>query len=778
MSIESSKSFLGGPTRLLAAVAALMLQVVIHDRLVDPYVEWIHLLVAMGLALVIRRTERMENERLRGKLSAACFVVLLVIPFLGNVVMRNFSAWGSPLEIQAVLGLRNMMFGLAAVRNDRSLRFGALASCFTALYSILWLMNGWNIALMCAYSVVGMWWLAGAYWSGISDCFLHRSDRSVPWKPICGTACAGLLTLIVLTSIATGTSFTTAINGLIPSSGGTKWGDEHAFGGVGDGPQLVSAQEDASSFGPLESQLFLESEMPSLYDCFNEFSDPPETKLKKRKRIRAIPLSPSRMKENHERRGVNQKPSREFNAVRRRKRKQPVPKVGDQRSPELFQLVGRVPLHLGLYAYDLWDGHELRSSNIAKEMTFYLDRRPNGKNWVWFDGRKRDAVLTHLEKHQVRIINLKTDRLPSPPNIRGAHLDQIHAANFFDTTQDGMVAMDVPYIPQLSVIHVQSFQRRRIDEPFPVQSEVSVDRTSPIATLASEWTDGVPAGWPQIKAICRRLRADYELDPHAVAPPEVDDVAALFLQDTRCGPDYLFATSAAMLLRSLGYETRVISGFYADPANYNGKARVTSVYAEDAHFWVEVLAKSVDPSHPTYDELANRWIAIDPSPGYEVLLAPESFWSMLFTHATLTWRAVKNHPYPSIAFCILSLWAWVMRARLCDIGVTSWWRLRFPFASVRDQVILTLRLLDRRARIYGQPREPALSLRRWGLLTNALTDRSRTPFLAIADWALYDELPPSQPECEISGLCMSAIALFRPSGDGRKRSLRAEEARV
>ena len=296
-----SSSPLVGPTRWLAAVAALMLQVVVHDRLAEPLIEWVFLPLAVVAAHFIGRCQQNQNDQRSNVLGAIGVLSLLGFPFVADFILRSVSPWGSPIEIQMVLGLRNMMFALAATRNNaRALKFAAFASCFLALYCLLLLMNIWNIVLICVYTIVGMWWLAGNYWDRLSGCFLFQSERVVPWKPICGTALAGFIVLVLLMPLARGTSYTTAINGFLPSSGGTRWEDEHAFGGVGDGPQMVSAKEDASSFGPIESELFLESEMPSLYDCFNEFSDPPTDEIKKRKRIRAIPLAPSQMKENHE----------------------------------------------------------------------------------------------------------------------------------------------------------------------------------------------------------------------------------------------------------------------------------------------------------------------------------------------------------------------------------------------------------------------------------------------------------------------------------------------
>ena len=97
----------------------------------------------------------------------------------------------------------------------------------------------------------------------------------------------------------------------------------------------------------------------------------------------------------------------------------------------------------------------------------------------------------------------------------------------------------------------------------------------------------------------------------------------------RRGPSYLFASAAAVMLRSLGYPTRMVSGFYADPARYNARARHTPVFRDDAHFWPEV-------------HLGGRtWVAVEPTPGHE-LLGPPLSWSESISAALGT----------------VSIWAW------------------------------------------------------------------------------------------------------------------------
>ena len=50
------------------------------------------------------------------------------------------------------------------------------------------------------------------------------------------------------------------------SSGGDRWSDDFAREGVGDGNQVRAASDIAQSFGPVDSNIFMESDKPTLFD--------------------------------------------------------------------------------------------------------------------------------------------------------------------------------------------------------------------------------------------------------------------------------------------------------------------------------------------------------------------------------------------------------------------------------------------------------------------------------------------------------------------------------
>ena len=69
------------------------------------------------------------------------------------------------------------------------------------------------------------------------------------------------------------------------------------------------------SFGPVESELFLDSEMPTLYDMFSDmYGDPPKPK---KERQRSIGLVPDDVQESKQQIAKTERSGREFSAVRR-----------------------------------------------------------------------------------------------------------------------------------------------------------------------------------------------------------------------------------------------------------------------------------------------------------------------------------------------------------------------------------------------------------------------------------------------------------------------------
>jgi transglutaminase-like putative cysteine protease len=120
-----------------------------------------------------------------------------------------------------------------------------------------------------------------------------------------------------------------------------------------------------------------------------------------------------------------------------------------------------------------------------------------------------------------------------------------------------------------------------------------------IADLARSFTAGATNDLERVRAIERRLRTGYgytlELPDREVADP-----LAHFLFTRKQGHCEYFASSMAVMLRSIGVPARLATGFQGGV--YNSVTELWLIRAGDAHSWVEAWI----PGH--------GWTTFDPTP--------------------------------------------------------------------------------------------------------------------------------------------------------------------
>jgi protein-glutamine gamma-glutamyltransferase len=276
-----------------------------------------------------------------------------------------------------------------------------------------------------------------------------------------------------------------------------------------------------------------------------------------------------------------------------------------------------------------------------------------------------------------------------------------------------------------------------------------------VAALARSLVAGVPEGWRQIEAVIDALRQGYVHDRSCTVARGCSDVVAEFLLRSRRGPDYLFATSAAVLLRSLGYPVRVVSGLYAAPERYDPKTRHTAVGRDDIHFWAQVRLPD------------GLWVAIEPTPGY-TLLGPARSWSKRL-HAVLlaAWHWASDHWLP-----LLGAWAgfmliWWRRREVLDRLVTLEWQLRRR-RNTRCYVVETLRLVERRSSWAGRPRPagqtPVCWFRPFAAAVPREVYHTLEHLVRFSDWAVYApvgrEAPFAAADGEIQTACQQVVACW------------------
>jgi transglutaminase-like putative cysteine protease len=700
--------------------------------------------LVVALTLAIRWFESNTGAVLRPLLVILSVALGL---FLGEFAVRTSTDSPLPLEMLLLAGFRSLIvaFSLYAHRLEYQ-KVGCILSTFLVIFSAAATSALWVQAVVVGFAVVGIWWLMGGYWDSLRDRLAGTSTRELPRRWWLLTPAVLLLGFLALPAAGMQTR---ALWGFMPSSGGTEQAGSSAYGGVGDGEDLVAGTENIRSFAAIEQSPFLSSHDPSLYDVFDDSYDEPVF-VKNQDRAIALPKE-LLAKQPEQKTATAAKSSKEFSTVRR-SGKNKNRAMEDTKSDALFYVRGRTPLHLRMEAYDLFDGvawhPESEPVNTERLRIDTLSGRP----WLRLPIGPNLEVFATPESHALKIVRMETNRIPSPSQLLGVHIDQLNSAEMFKWAQTDVLRMDRKTLPAQTVLHLQSRARdpRRLVKNSMLgpggrenYRQFGDDPESQrVRELAREWTKDAGAGWLAVDRIVERLRTEYTLDPDARTTVGAGHTAADFLFKTKRGPDYQFASAAACLLRSLGFSVRVVSGFYVDPKRYEPRGRHTAVLPRDVHFWVEVGAAP------------HTWIPIDPTPGYEVLGPPRTLWERVYAAVVRAGLFVStNWAACSLAGIVLAVVVW-NRRRIVDRTAEFAWSIR-PCASDRMLVQRTVRLLDARMARAGLPRPSGLTPSRWmkNNLESQIKETSEREelnrFARIADWACFSpesSCPPvSQP---------------------------------
>ncbi|CAK9076040.1 Uncharacterized protein YeaC [Durusdinium trenchii] len=744
----------------MVAVACVFVQTALYTRQSTIAPGWVLLIASVAVAVVFGYCFQGCSGN-RKVLPGLVTSGLAALPLLWNIAIERIGFGSDPYEVQLAYILRNLMLALASRWNDpRALRWATATSLFLVLFGFMWSINLWTAGLLVVYATLGIWWLVDSHWKVIDVQSAASTKSAIPFRPALFALSLVAVFVIATSPVGGKLDATSALNGFFPSSGGTRYHDARAVGGVGDGDQMVAAKEQASSFGPIDSELFLESKMPSLYDIANEFSE--GVPLKAKRPRRAIPLAITQVQQNHQRRGTTDKPTREFQTIRQRTKSRVISK--DLKSHALLLVRGPTPQHLGLEVYDHWDGQSLISKGPTDPLKVRLDPPDQGRGrWLRLLSELPGRLFTQSILTQVRIVNLRTERVPTPANTTAVTIDGLHAASIFTFADDGSLAMNVDFIPQLAILNFESSLRDRSIAP-ELQRGAGSQGNPKVVALAEAWTIGSQRGWPQVEAIIQRLRSEYTHDPLAEVPEDTTDAVEHFLLESKRGPDYLFAASAAVMLSGLGYETRVISGLYVNPKNYERLTDLTAVFKEDLHFWLEVRSSEGREFTENGEIDGGSWITLEPTPGYELQYAPETFWAWVVRQSGNAYQAMIAHPIATLLWMVTCGLVVYLRLAIGELVLLGWWCLSHFVGDVGYLGRSTLLLIERRARLRKCPRPQGVPFVRWEVLAG------QDDFLQLAAWSLYgDGLAAPCSVKEARTACARSVDRLRASLNGALR---------
>ena len=147
--------------------------------------------------------------------------------------------------------------------------------------------------------------------------------------------------------------------------------------------------------------------------------------------------------------------------------------------------------------------------------------------------------------------------------------------------------------------------------------------------LVEDLTEDADTRYDEIMAIMEYL-TDEQNYIYTTRVPDVEAGSPVesFLHTTRTGHCQLFASAMALMLRSKGIPTRVVSGFRG--GEFDEVDESYTIYADYAHLWVEVF----------FPEFG--WVTFDPSPrpddiDFGTISAVQRYYSRYLLRAKMIW---------------------------------------------------------------------------------------------------------------------------------------------
>ncbi|MDX1931574.1 MAG: transglutaminase domain-containing protein, partial [Capsulimonadales bacterium] len=617
-----------------------------------------------------------------------------------DLAQRGRAGMGSGIEFLMLAGLLNTGFLLIQVNRQWSDRVSLLIGLAVTGFAFSLTQSRISILLEAAFLGVAVFRLFTAY-QGRSP-----SRRTIGGLRPVVVLSGGIITIFLLTALLATPGTASALVGFFIGSGGSKEGDPFGRGGVGDGEGEVGATQKTEDVGFADTDIVIESERRTLFDAVSEILGEPEIPKKK---------SPHHRKATFLAKEILEKPKNQVAAPRstrgfslRRGKAKTATKTANREADALLYVTGRTPCHLRMTAYGQFDGEiwlEERSLGTMEAVT------PSNNCWMTVRDQVLPPITGGTEKHAIKFARLATDRIPTLPNTTAVRIDRLDKPDFYRWAQRDILRLDVPRVPsgikaemrslstdytklEQAPIYPKSVNFLPGDLELP--GEGAVDER--VFQLARSWVMDVPYGWAQVHRVIEQLRGHATCDRKARPPRSSDDPIGWFVLNGRRGPDYLFASSAALMLRSLGYRARLVSGFYVSGERYDGRLCHHPVLGEDIHFWVEVLTEARENGQKV-------WVPFEPTPGYATISPVPGLPERLLTVFNGGQQWVLRHWVPTIAILAVAVIGYFGRYLLLDAFWTlhwKWWLNRRPERALSE----ALRLLERRSRWAGVPRAP------------------------------------------------------------------------
>lgn len=666
----------------------------------QPYVMVIDGLILAGLlGLMVVLNCRSGGGGRKIPISVQTLTGLMVLwPLLTAYLTRWFGV-GDPWEVTLLCVLQNAALACAVLSQlPRLGQFAVIFSGFLMLFLGFVFVSPAMTALLAVFGVAVLWWLMEQYWSRAQAALPVAARRIVPLRRSTLVTAVGLLTLVsvAMLSVAPRDALV-RLSGYLPTSGGDRWGDRFARDGSGSGEILTGAVQNATTIAPVDTNVFLSSQQPSLYDMISRaYGKPPKHYDKK------IAVEGANKDIHLQEKMQELAASRQFSTIR--KYAEEAREHQRRKSDALLFVSGRRPLHLRLQTFDRFDGVNWLVTETNESFDFD-HREIAGESWCRLNRPASDAIFKSYAVHELQFVNLRTNRIPTHSSLVAWRIPQIERDDFYRWGRDDVLEMPgrdrIPATTKVGIMF-RTVDRWGLHQHRDWPSSSSAPDAEPVfgLHLIPANLRELPRSMLQLEGIEKFLRGRFAHAPEVTAPEETDDIVRFFVDNGR-GPDYMFATTAALWLRELGYRTRLAQGLIARPEHYDRETKLTIIWPSDVHTWVEVCLDGVN------------WIPLEPTPGYP-LPERELGWlqaMVLWFDAAYRWSVRQWWILTLAALSLLGVW-W-RRLAIYDASSGVAWRVIRSLASPRRALACAERIVRRRLWLAGASCPPTKSLREW-----------------------------------------------------------------
>ena len=196
-----------------------------------------------------------------------------------------------------------------------------------------------------------------------------------------------------------------------------------------------------------------------------------------------------------------------------------------------------------------------------------------------------------------------------PQHIDVPDMSVRYSSSTGTATLDGQLDAGAEYHVTSAAVQPTPTQLATVVFPPPAQGvpstslgDVPPDVAAGIRAIAERWTEGAANDYERILAIQDHLSDETEFTYDKSVPARADSYTLLeFLTSTKRGFCQQFASAMAVMLRTLGFPSRVAVGY--TPGQRDPDTGAWHVTTSELHSWVEV-------QFPGYG-----WLAFEPTPG-------------------------------------------------------------------------------------------------------------------------------------------------------------------